>query len=320
MLDATQTTLRAAQFFYRQMIEAQKGRWMSEPGAFQHFYSAFIQVGRNVTWAMRNDETNKYLRWEPEWRKQLTPKELELEDFTNERRIDEVKRGGADMVAVPEEVPIHELVGYQIQMGRPAYLMEAQPGLPGTTPLKYYRPAPHFETEDGKVKVIEVCKTYLDYLEKKVPAFESTLAAMATKQYPRGTAFHEAGHAVVAWSLGLKVRDIHISDDDASGGAKIECPAKLPFIEQLAICIAGYAAEKVFGCPAHENAAAEDRQMVLGLLKGIPEDQAVSLRDEGYNCARNRLETHTDKVLKLVERLVESGYVDGREFKRWMRG
>jgi hypothetical protein len=318
MLGATQRKLREAQFFYRHLLDVQQGK-RNEPEAFSFFFSAFIQAARNVTWVMGSEGKNKYDVWKPLWERELTEEEKKLEKLTNELRLDETKRRGAEIIVEPEEVETYELLrNFEIQMGRPAYLMEAQPGSIVTP--KFYRPAHYLETEDGKAKVTEICKRYLDFLEKKVAAFQVALANWMTKKYPRGTAFHEAGHAVVAWSLGLDVKDIHVSDDDASGGAQIECAARLPFIEQLAVCMAGYAAERVFECPAHEHAAAGDRARVLELLKGIPEDQGKALRDEGHNCARHHLESHKNEVVKLAERLVECGYVDAREFMRLMHG
>jgi ATP-dependent Zn protease len=47
------------------------------------------------------------------------------------------------------------------------------------------------------------------------------MALTKSERYPRGTAYHEAGHAVVAWSLGLPIGAVSVSDDDASGGTQI---------------------------------------------------------------------------------------------------
>jgi hypothetical protein len=144
---------------------------------------------------------------------------------------------------------------------------------------------------------------------------------MKTKRYPRGTAFHEAGHAVVAWSLGLGVRAVRISDDDASGAAEIAC-ADLSLIEQIALCSAGIAAENAFECPAHEPAGARDREKIYQLLKAneiSEEEQGAALRGEGYNWARECLETHMSEVIGLAERLAQRGRVDAPEFLRLMQ-
>ena len=87
------------------------------------------------------------------------------------------------------------------------------------------------------------------------------------EKYPRGTAYHEAGHAVVAWSLGLPVQAVHVSSGDASGGAEIGDADQLPLIEQIAICSAGITAEAVFEIPNHELAGFNDRVRIFHLLE-----------------------------------------------------
>lgn len=144
---------------------------------------------------------------------------------------------------------------------------------------------------------------------------------MKTKRYPRGTAFHEAGHAVVGWSLGLGVRAVHIGDDDASGAAEIGY-ADLSLIEQIALCSAGIAAENAFECPVDELAGAQDREKIYELLKAneiSEEGQGAALRGEGYNCARECLGTHMSEVIRLAERLAQRGRVDASEFLRLMQ-
>jgi hypothetical protein len=127
---------------------------------------------------------------------------------------------------------------------------------------------------------------------------------------------------VVAWSFGLLVGAIRVSDDDASGGADIAGADGLHLDQQIAVLTAGIAAEKVFDSPAHELAGFGDRQKILALLQanGISEDGAgKALRDEGYACARARLEAHKSKVIRLAERLVECGSVDASEFLQLMQ-
>jgi hypothetical protein len=56
----------------------------------------------------------------------------------------------------------------------------------------------------------------------------------------RGMAFHEAGHAVVAWSLNLRVESIYIREIGAGNSAtKTDPPDRLPFMDQLATLAAG---------------------------------------------------------------------------------
>jgi ATP-dependent Zn protease len=79
-----------------------------------------------------------------------------------------------------------------------------------------------------------------------------------TKQYPRGTAYHEAGHAIVVWSLGLPVGAVSVSDDDASGATQIGPADHLSLVEQMAVCSAGIAAVHLFELPIHELANIAD--------------------------------------------------------------
>ncbi len=137
-----------------------------------------------------------------------------------------------------------------------------------------------------------------------------------SERYPRGTAYHEAGHAVVAWSLGLPVGAVSVSDDDASGSTQIGLSDHLPLIEQIAVCSAGIAAAEIFGHPIHELAGFKDRKRIMHLIEvhGISEEgQGPALRKEGYNFARARLETHLSKVAMLAELLVEHGRIEASE-------
>ena len=75
--------------------------------------------------------------------------------------------------------------------------------------------------------------------------------------YLRAMAFHEAGHAVVAWSLNLRVESIHISEIGAGNSAtKTFPPDHLPLLQdQLTTLAAGLEAEWAFNWPLHEHAA-----------------------------------------------------------------
>ncbi len=136
------------------------------------------------------------------------------------------------------------------------------------------------------------------------------------ERYPRATVYHDAGHAVVAWSLGLPVGAVSVSDEDAGGSTEIGLADHLSLVEQVAVCLAGIAAVEVFGRPTHELAGFNDHVKVLNLIEdyGISEEeQGQALRDEGYNFARARLEIHRSKVALLAELLVEHGRIEASE-------
>jgi hypothetical protein len=118
-----------------------------------------------------------------------------------------------------------------------------------------------------------------------------------SKRYPRGIAYHEAGHAVVAWSLGLPVGAVGVSDEDAIGSTQIGLSDHLPLIEQIAVCSAGIAAVEIFGHPIHELAGFKDHERIMRLIEvhGISEEgQGPALRKEGYSFARARFDTAHD--------------------------
>jgi ATP-dependent Zn protease len=136
------------------------------------------------------------------------------------------------------------------------------------------------------------------------------------EQSPRGTAYHEAGHVVVAWSLGLPVGAVTVSADDASGGTQIGLADHLPVVEQLAIYSAGIAAIDLFQQSTHELSAFKDRVGIMRVIKkhGISEkEQGPALREAAYKFARARLEAHRTKVVTLAQLLIEHGRIEAAE-------
>jgi hypothetical protein len=70
----------------------------------------------------------------------------------------------------------------------------------------------------------------------------------------RGIAFHEAGHAVVAWALDCHVKETAIIGDD--GKTSILCDYKrLGFGDRLALCLAGQVAEVLYDAPMPPRSA-----------------------------------------------------------------
>ena len=82
----------------------------------------------------------------------------------------------------------------------------------------------------------------------------------------RRAAFHEAGHAVVARSFGLPVGDHLEIADDGSGKTKIGSADHLPLIDQVAVRIAGVAAQDLFGLPK-PRAGYTDQGKIIGLVE-----------------------------------------------------
>jgi hypothetical protein len=172
MIERTLRKLRAAEFFYRHLVNEARRTSMNEPEAFEHYFSAFLLTARSVPWVMQKEEREKYRVWSPTWEQKLTTEERKLLKLTNRLRIDETHRDGANTIVEWEEIAIHELLGANLDLERPhpSYHMHwsAQPGVPSA---KARRPAYYLEHEDGKAEVTAMCKQYLDYLEKLVREF-----------------------------------------------------------------------------------------------------------------------------------------------------
>ena len=137
------------------------------------------------------------------------------------------------------------------------------------------------------------------------------------RKYPVGTCYHEAGHAVVAAALGLAVGDIHVNADDESGGAEIECPGRLPFIDQVALCFAGLEAQAIWHCPSKHLAGGGDYRRFFELVKGLSDDCREALRTAGYERARALLQDNKQVVEDIAEQLIERGRMTAAEFKQF---
>ncbi len=137
--------------------------------------------------------------------------------------------------------------------------------------------------------------------------------------YLRAMAFHEAGHAVVAWSLNLRVESIHISEIGAGNSAtKTFPPDHLPLQDQLTTLAAGLEAEWAFNWPLHEHAGDRDRLMAIALIRehheDLASDEIQSYLAAGHARARELLLEHRDRVIRIAERLLDVRQIDEAEF------
>ncbi|MEY9394354.1 ATP-dependent Zn protease [Bradyrhizobium japonicum] len=131
----------------------------------------------------------------------------------------------------------------------------------------------------------------------------------------RGVAFHEAGHALVAMALGLHVARVEIIEEDHSGGTDAEDPQHLPIEDQIAICVAGMAAEEMFDAPSsHELAHMGDHGRVIELLDGIDEVAGNELRDRGHQRASDLLKAHAASVEAIAGQLLVHRKIDLSEY------
>ena len=171
MLERTHRRLRQARFFYQHLVDA-RHQTKGDPEAFRFYFFAFIEAARTVTWTLGNEEEEKWKAWEPKWKASLSKEEKKLLDATNKLRIDEAKKGGADLTVDFEEVAIDELLSASLDLRRqhPAY-GHHWTGPPGVPPPKIRRPAYYLEDKEGKEEITALSGRYLKLLDKMVADF-----------------------------------------------------------------------------------------------------------------------------------------------------
>jgi hypothetical protein len=133
-----------------------------------------------------------------------------------------------------------------------------------------------------------------------------------TNKSRRGLAYHEAGHAIVASALGLRVIKVQIGteDDPSAGKTCIDPDASLCLTDGLAVCLAGKAAEELFDTPAHARAWHLDRLRADQLLEQVSEDFRTAQKHAGYQRARSILEAHNLHVTQLADYLIQHAAAD----------
>src|SRR5262245_50308134 len=145
----------------------------------------------------------------------------------------------------------------------------------------------------------------------------------AETDFLRGNAYHDGGHAIVGWVLGLNVLEITICDDQPGQDPKIDGAEHLPLRDRIAVHNAGRQAELVFGEPLPFWASARDQAETLNLLSnsGIRDPDAMRERIfEGCARARELLRNHAHQVHRLATHLIERRQMTADEFKYFMQG
>jgi len=138
-------------------------------------------------------------------------------------------------------------------------------------------------------------------------------------------AFHEAGHAVVAWALGARPTRIYRGLEKQDGAAISEVDLTHPcIVQQIAFHYAGPVSEEIFKGPASRHRCSGDHLNVHVLLQknGTPEEepegQALQIRT--YALAEKLLRRHEAKVARVAEALLPPPHeIDGAKFEQLMR-
>jgi ATP-dependent Zn protease len=136
----------------------------------------------------------------------------------------------------------------------------------------------------------------------------------------RGTAYHEAGHAVVAWSLNLGIHSVTIRADNVRAGETkiVDSVQHPPLEDQLAIVVAGREAGNIFNAPVHESTYQGDTKQMIELLADMPDHQSSALINQAHERVHQLLMEHKTKVELLAARLMDTRHVGAAEFARLM--
>ena len=147
---------------------------------------------------------------------------------------------------------------------------------------------------------------------------------MEASDYLRAMSYHEAGHAVVAWSFDLEVGTIHIRElGEGNGGAQIGGAERLPLIDHLATLAAGNEAEQEFKSWLPDHASSRDRVMAINVVlqhhPGLSADDIEPHLEAGHTRARERAVEHRAKIERLADRLRQDSEVNPATFELLMQ-
>ena len=169
MIPTTQRKLREAQFFLVHLAAESKKTVRNEPEAFEFYLSALLGAGRSVTWVLQYEAKASYDAWFPGWFSALGEDDRALFEDLKDRRNFVQKRGGAEVAAEWEYVPLHLLpTGGRVH---PA-LGFTWSSMPGTEPPSVGIPVHSFSSESGEhKKVVPTCERYVSLLATLVQDF-----------------------------------------------------------------------------------------------------------------------------------------------------
>ena len=140
-------------------------------------------------------------------------------------------------------------------------------------------------------------------------------------------AFHEAGHTVVAWSLGLKIDHVELDVANNSGHGRITVAEEVT--HQVVVRYAGFEAEDMFKGPAAFMRAEDDftradeeltKELRHKFKKSLYSPEGRSLQIACRTCAQDWLRMYEAKVRRVAERLLQPPHEIKRErFEQLMR-
>jgi len=132
-----------------------------------------------------------------------------------------------------------------------------------------------------------------------------------------GAVYHEAGHAIVAWALGLPLAEIVIGiggDETAGKTTIVGSDDHLTVFDRVVMNLAGLEAQEIFDAPTHEHAGLGDFAKIIGLLDDVSEKESLKIRTAGRARAREIILANRAKVIRLAQHLMTDERVDGATF------
>ena len=132
----------------------------------------------------------------------------------------------------------------------------------------------------------------------------------------RALAIHEAGHAVVARSLGAEVVFVEINFRTGNGGSRSSAFADN--IKNLAVSVAGRKAEHAFATLALRSKRTEERsrhdlEQMEDLLLRFAEAERCAARAASHRLAAENLTANADVVHRIADELLMRERIEGEE-------
>jgi hypothetical protein len=124
-------------------------------------------------------------------------------------------------------------------------------------------------------------------------------------------AYHEAGHAVVAWSFGLPLARVYLDLEKEGGGVDYlaERFGRLCLLQQIVFHYGGPVSEKIFRGLAASKRCSGDHVNVHVLLEknGTPEaePEGQTLQTRAYSWAEEFLRRHEARVGRIAKLLLQ---------------
>lgn len=132
----------------------------------------------------------------------------------------------------------------------------------------------------------------------------------------RGTAYHEAGNAVVARHFGLKVIELEIHEDGSGKTDTVGTTDDLPLIDRIAILCAGEASRTIFKCRSHALAVSSE---ISTLVEGLADDHRLQIRNAAYLRAIEIIKSNMPEVERLAGHLIKQRRVKEAQLNEAVR-